>query len=66
MMYPDFRRDILKEKDGPMLVHGLQNMHSLRMILPKNKGAWPDPSLLARRYAQFHHSQNAMTTTDFL
>ena len=67
---PDYvievRRDILKEQDGPMLVHGLQNMHSLRMMLPKNKGAWPDPALLERRYAQFHHSQNAMTAADFL
>lgn len=54
---PDYkievREDILKEKDGPMLVHGLQSMHLKEIILPKSSSLWPNPDLLERRYEKF-------------
>jgi putative restriction endonuclease len=54
---PDYvievRDDILKEKDGPMLLHGLQEMHKQKIILPRSSNAWPDPNLLERRYEKF-------------
>ncbi|MBN1103294.1 MAG: HNH endonuclease [Deltaproteobacteria bacterium] len=54
---PDYvievRKDILKEKDGPMLVHGLQGLHLQRIILPRPKDLQPDPDLLNRRYQRF-------------
>jgi len=54
---PDYvievRDDILKEKDGPMLLHGLQEMHQKKIILPRSSNAWPDPDLLERRYEKF-------------
>jgi len=64
---PDYvievRRDILKEEDGPMLVHGLQQLHSHPMTLPKNKGAWPDPALLERRYERFRNAASGVSVS---
>ena len=54
---PDYvlevREDILKEKDGPMLLHGLQGLHHQRIILPRPKELQPNPVLLDRRYQKF-------------
>lgn len=54
---PDYkievREDILKEEDGPMLIHGLQSMHLKEIILPKKSKLWPNPDLLERRYEKF-------------
>jgi putative restriction endonuclease len=54
---PDFeievRRDILREKDGPMLVHGIQGLHHKKIILPRRSELKPDPDLLDRRYQRF-------------
>ncbi|MBN2437719.1 MAG: HNH endonuclease [Deltaproteobacteria bacterium] len=54
---PDYvievRKDILKEKDGPMLLHGLQGLHHQRIILPRPKDLQPNPDLLDRRYQRF-------------
>ncbi|MBW2561072.1 MAG: hypothetical protein JRE40_09480 [Deltaproteobacteria bacterium] len=54
---PDFvievRDDILKEKDGPMLLHGLQGMHLKKITLPRSSNSWPNPDLLERRYEKF-------------
>ncbi len=54
---PDYtvqvRRDILKEKDGPMLLHGLKGMHGARIIVPRRAPDRPDPALLERRYDRF-------------
>lgn len=45
---------ILKEKDGPMLQHGLQGFHNqpLRQ-LPRRRHDLPDPDRLETRYAEF-------------
>jgi len=54
---PDYvievRKDILKEKDGPMLLHGLQGMHLKKILLPRNADLRPHPELLEQRYERF-------------
>jgi len=47
------REDILLEKDGPMLKHGIQQLHNQGIILPKSKKLWPDPNRLEIRYKRF-------------
>jgi putative restriction endonuclease len=48
------RQDILDEVDGPMLRHGLQDMHDVRLMkIPRSVAARPDPLRLASRYAEF-------------
>lgn len=50
----EIRDDILEEHDGPMLRHGLQELHgaSLR-VLPRRSKDQPDPVRLEERYEQF-------------
>lgn len=54
---PDYRikvrRDILLEKDGPMLEYGFQQLHNREIILPKNKSLWPDQERLEIRFEKF-------------
>jgi len=54
---PDYvvevREDVLEEEDGPMLVHGLQDLHSQRILLPRLSRLRPDPERLASRYERF-------------
>lgn len=54
---PDYlievRKDILDENDGPMLLHGLKEMHEKRIILPRHRDHRPNAELLARRYEKF-------------
>ncbi|MCU1674637.1 MAG: hypothetical protein JWN77_2750 [Frankiales bacterium] len=54
---PDYvvqvREDVLAEVDGPMLRHGLQDVHGWRLGLPKRIADLPDQDLLATRYAGF-------------
>jgi putative restriction endonuclease len=54
---PDYtiavREDVLREVDGPMLRHGLQEMHDARLHLPKRVGDLPDRDALAERWAAF-------------
>lgn len=54
---PDYvvevRADVLDEVDGPMLQHGLKEMHGGRLVLPRSKGQWPDPTALEERYELF-------------
>lgn len=48
------RQEILDEVDGPMLKHGLQDMHNSRLMkIPRSRTARPDPDRLATRYADF-------------
>ena len=48
------RQDILEEKDGPMLRHGLQDMHNQRLMkVPTARAARPDAERLDERYAEF-------------
>lgn len=54
---PDYiievRTDILEEIDGPMLQHGLQGLHSQRILLPRSLQYHPDRDRLALRYERF-------------
>lgn len=54
---PDFiteiRTDILNETDGPMLKYGLQEMHGLRITLPRRQEDKPNRDALAERYRLF-------------
>ena len=44
---------LLAEIDGPMLKHGLQEMHGRRITVPRRKGDHPNRDHLAWRYEQF-------------
>ncbi|MCK6210074.1 HNH endonuclease [Georgenia sp. EYE_87] len=54
---PDYQvainRKLLDEVDGPMLKHGLQEMHGARIALPHDTKARPDPERLALRFNTF-------------
>ena len=45
--------DLLRETDGPMLLHGLQEMHGRQLLLPDRAADRPDPDRLAQRWAVF-------------
>ena len=47
------RHDILDEIDGPMLRHGLQEVHGARLILPRHTEHRPNQEFLAERFARF-------------
>ncbi|MBW6479803.1 MAG: HNH endonuclease [Bacteroidales bacterium] len=54
---PDYhihvREDILHEIDGPMLKHGLQELHHHKIILPGSKKDYPDRERLDWRFQRF-------------
>lgn len=54
---PDYvievRPDILEETDGPMLLHGLKEMHQQKLILPVATEHRPKPAFLEKRYQRF-------------
>ena len=54
---PDYvievRADILEEKDGPMLLHGLQGLHCSRILLPRSVKYRPSQDRLEVRYERF-------------
>jgi len=49
----EIRVDVLEEIDGPMLKHGIQEMHGNKLILPRSENKLPDKELVARRYEEF-------------
>lgn len=49
----EIRFDILHEIDGPMLKHGLQEMHGVRILVPSRRDLKPDQTALERRYEEF-------------
>jgi putative restriction endonuclease len=54
---PDYvvevRKDVLDEKDGPMLIHGLQGFHRASLLVPRRRAAQPNRQSLEERYALF-------------
>lgn len=52
----EIRADILEERDGPMLRHGLQALNGASLRVPKAPQWQPDPERLAERYAQFRNA----------
>jgi putative restriction endonuclease len=47
------REDVLREKDGPMLRHGLQEVEGTRLILPRKDDLRPNREFLAERFEIF-------------
>jgi putative restriction endonuclease len=47
------RADVLREKDGPMLKHGLQELHGTKLIVPTKVSQRPNRDFLAERFAEF-------------
>lgn len=48
------REELLLERDGPMLRHGLQEMHDRKLMkLPAQRAAMPDRARLEERYEEF-------------
>ena len=54
---PDYvikvREGILREEDGPMLLHGLKGLHDRRILLPRAQKLRPARELLEIRHGQF-------------
>ena len=54
---PDYlievRQSLLEEEDGPMLLHGLKEMHQRQIFLPSQLSLQPDRERLALRYREF-------------
>lgn len=49
----EIREDILRETDGPMLVHGLQGFQGAQIVVPRRTELRPKQELLAERYEMF-------------
>jgi putative restriction endonuclease len=47
------RADVLEERDGPMLKHGLQELNGVRLTLPRKPDLQPNKDFLAERFAEF-------------
>ncbi|MEX1256762.1 MAG: HNH endonuclease, partial [Gemmatimonadota bacterium] len=47
------RPDLLGEKDGPTLLHSIQELHDTRLTAPRRKELWPDPHRLEERWERF-------------
>lgn len=52
----EIRADVLAEVDGPMLRHGLQDLHGVELTLPLRPQNHPDRDLLAARFESFSGS----------
>jgi putative restriction endonuclease len=53
----EIRRDILEEEDGPMLRHGLQELHGRGLVeVPRAREHKPDPARLDERYQNFRRA----------
>jgi putative restriction endonuclease len=49
----EVRADVLREEDGPMLLHGLKEMHERQILLPHSAALQPDRGRLEQRYRAF-------------
>lgn len=52
----EVRPDILREKDGPTMVHAIQALHGLRMEPPRRMEWQPEPKLVRMKYELFRAS----------
>jgi putative restriction endonuclease len=52
----ELKREVMEEKDGPMLLHGLQKFNKAKLILPKSEKNWPKQENLEERYNLFRAS----------
>jgi putative restriction endonuclease len=49
----ELREDLLREEDGPMLVHGLQEFQDKKIVVPRSRRDRPDPKRLEERFERF-------------
>ncbi|MGA8417972.1 MAG: HNH endonuclease [Candidatus Dormiibacterota bacterium] len=49
----EVRSDVRTQIDGPMLLHGLQEMAGVRLVRPRSRASQPDPERLEERYIEF-------------
>jgi putative restriction endonuclease len=54
------RRDVLAESDGPMLQHGLKEMHGLKIHVPRSARDRPADEFLEWRYDRFLEKQEGV------
>ena len=47
------RADLLREEDGPMLLHGLKGFHGTRILVPQSASQRPNADFLATRFDLF-------------
>lgn len=47
------REDVLEEVDGPMLKHGIQEVHDRKLIVPRRPAWQPDSDALEERFEAF-------------
>jgi len=52
----EIREDVLREKDGPMLIHGLIELHHSKLIVPRNELSKPNREFLEVRYQRFKNA----------
>ncbi len=52
----EIRKDILEEHDGPMLKHGLVELHGSKLIVPNKEIYKPNREYLDLRYQKFKHA----------
>ena len=52
----EVRPDFLVQQDGPMLLHGIQELDGTRLIVPRSKSAQPDADRLEERYEEFREA----------
>lgn len=52
----EIREDVLREKDGPMLLHGLQELHGTALHVPRRRVDRPDPERLLVKYTKFREA----------
>lgn len=52
----EVRRDVLRQTDGPMLRHGLQEMAGVQIFVPSSPRARPDRNRLEERYEMFRQA----------
>jgi putative restriction endonuclease len=52
----EVREDVLREEDGPMLLHGLQGFQGARLSIPRREDLQPNREFLAERYELFRQA----------
>lgn len=52
----EIRKEILRERDGPMLRHGLQEANGRTLLPPRHDDDRPDVEFLEERYEQFRQA----------
>lgn len=52
----EVRSDVSSQIDGPMLLHGLQEMAGIELVRPRVRASRPDPERLEERYEEFRQA----------